>query len=62
MYDLKIVGGTVVDGTGAAPYRADVGIKDGVIAMVRPGGCLDAGSRDAAEVIDRRSAGHSRVR
>jgi N-acyl-D-aspartate/D-glutamate deacylase len=52
MYDLKIVGGTVVDGTGAAPYRADVGIKDGVIAMVRPGGGLDAGSPDAAEVID----------
>lgn len=52
MYDLKIVGGTVVDGTGAAPYRADVGIKDGVIAMVRPGDGLDAGSPDAAELID----------
>ncbi|MCV7113475.1 hypothetical protein H7I55_21180, partial [Mycolicibacterium setense] len=31
MFDLKIVGATVVDGTGAARYRADIGIKDGKI-------------------------------
>src|SRR6202046_2591169 len=34
MYDLKIIGGTVVDGTGAERYRADIGIKDGAIVDV----------------------------
>ncbi len=35
MYDLTITGGTVVDGTGADRYRADIGIKDGRIADIR---------------------------
>src|SRR5690349_11621634 len=35
MYDLKITGGTVVDGTGADRYLADVGIVDGRIVDVR---------------------------
>ena len=34
MFDLKIIGGTVVDGTGAERYRADIGIKDGKIVDV----------------------------
>ncbi len=36
-FDIKIAGGRVVDGTGRAPTRADVGIKDGVITEVGPG-------------------------
>ena len=34
MYDLVVRGGTIVDGTGAAPFVADVAIQDGKIAVV----------------------------
>ncbi len=38
MFDLKIIGGTVVDGTGAERYHADIGIKDGkIVDVVRRG-------------------------
>ncbi len=33
-YDLKIKGGTVVDGSGAKPVTADIGIKDGLIVEI----------------------------
>jgi N-acyl-D-aspartate/D-glutamate deacylase len=45
-YDLIVRNGVVVDGTGAAPFAADVAIKDGVIAAV---GEVDG---DAAREID----------
>jgi N-acyl-D-amino-acid deacylase len=53
MYDMKIVGGTVVDGTGADRYRADIGIKDGKIVDVRrrTNGDDQLGG-EAAETID----------
>jgi N-acyl-D-aspartate/D-glutamate deacylase len=46
MYDLKIVGGTLVDGSGRNRYAGDLGIKDGRI--------VDIGKCDgpAAETLD----------
>ena len=46
MYDLKIVGGTIVDGTGRERYSGDIGVKDGKIVAVG-----DAGE-SAKETID----------
>ena len=34
MYDLVIKNGTIIDGTGAAPYQADLAIKEGKIAHI----------------------------
>jgi N-acyl-D-aspartate/D-glutamate deacylase len=36
MHDVVISGGMIVDGTGTAPYRADVAINDGVITEIAP--------------------------
>ena len=36
MYEIIIRGGTVVDGTGAPRYRADVAVQDGKIAKIAP--------------------------
>jgi N-acyl-D-aspartate/D-glutamate deacylase len=43
-FDLVIRGGTVIDGSGGAPYAADVGVLDGLIAAVAPN--LPAGTEE----------------
>jgi N-acyl-D-amino-acid deacylase len=53
VFDLKITGGTVVDGTGADRFTADVAIKDGKIVEVRRRRSGDAPlDGEAAETID----------
>jgi N-acyl-D-aspartate/D-glutamate deacylase len=47
MLDLLIKNGTIVDGTGAAPYTGDIAIADGVLVQV--GGTHDG---PAAQTID----------
>ena len=46
MLDVVIRGGTVVDGTGAAPRTADVGVRDGRIVEV---GTVDGASRETID-------------
>ena len=50
-FDLVIRGGTVVDGTGAEPRCADVGLRDGVIAAVGEGLAAGAEEIDAQGLI-----------
>ena len=47
MYDLLIKHGTLVDGTGAPRFQADVAVKDGVIVKI-----ADAIEGEAERVID----------
>ena len=46
-FDTIIKNGTIFDGTRIPRYKADIGVKDGVIAKI---GRLDA--KDADKVID----------
>lgn len=46
MYDLKICGGRIIDGTGTEPFQANIAVKDGVIVDI--GECAG----DAAEILD----------
>ncbi|WP_419167776.1 N-acyl-D-amino-acid deacylase family protein [Candidatus Palauibacter sp.] len=46
-FDLVIVGGTVVDGTGADRFTADLGIRDGrVVEIARDGGLAGQGTEE----------------
>lgn len=51
-FDLKITGGTIVDGTGKAGYTGDVGIKDGkVVALGKVEGPATATIDAAGKVV-----------
>lgn len=50
MYDLKIVNGTIVDGSGEAPRQLNIAVKDGIIVEI--GACQG----DAIEVCDAQGA------
>ena len=46
MLDLKIINGTIIDGTGGERFRGDVGVKDGYIAAI---GQVTEGARDVVD-------------
>src|SRR5690349_16241950 len=50
MLDLLLTGGLVVDGTGSAATRADVGIRNGRVVAI---GAIDEPSRRRIDVTDR---------
>ncbi len=52
MLDYAITGGTVVDGTGAPAYQADIGIKDGRIVEIARAGEAGGLSDEAASSFD----------
>jgi N-acyl-D-aspartate/D-glutamate deacylase len=53
MLDLVISGGTVVDGTGAPMRAADIGVRDGRVAVVAATGGIDEPSRSTLDADGR---------
>ena len=53
MLDLLISGGTIVDGTGSSMRSADVGVRDGRVAVVAPAGSIDEPSRSTLDADGR---------
>jgi N-acyl-D-amino-acid deacylase len=49
VFDVKVTGGTIVDGTGSEPFVGDVAIADGVVVAVRRGGGLEGESAETIE-------------
>ena len=49
-FDLVIRGGAVVDGTGAAPFLADVGVRGGLIAAI---GTIAGSGREEIDAMRR---------
>ena len=47
-YDVLILGGRVIDGTGNAWFLGDVALKDGRIARITPAGLLNGASGERA--------------
>ncbi len=53
MLDLVITGGTVIDGTGAPMRQADVGVRDGRIAVIAATGTIDEPHRSTLDAQGR---------
>jgi N-acyl-D-aspartate/D-glutamate deacylase len=53
MHELLITNGTVVDGSGGAPFAADVAIEDGRITAVGAPGTLGTAARATVDATDR---------
>ena len=56
-YDLKITGGTIVDGTGKPGFAGDLGIKDGkVVALGKAEGSATTTIDATGKVVSRASS------
>jgi N-acyl-D-aspartate/D-glutamate deacylase len=53
MLDLVITGGTVIDGTGAPMRQADLGVRDGRIAVIAATGTIDEPHRSTLDAHGR---------
>jgi N-acyl-D-aspartate/D-glutamate deacylase len=53
MLDLVITGGTVIDGTGAPMRQADLGVRDGRIAVIAATGTIDEPHRSTLDAQGR---------